>query len=92
MIASSLLEGIPKDSRSRGQGAEIPDMHHRHHQRNVAHALAAHSSHSPHATVADDALVTDTLVLAAMALVVFHGTEDTLAEKTVAPQACRPDS
>ena len=61
-------------------------MHHRHHQRNVAHALAAHLflGHLHAATVADDAFVTDTLVLAAMALVVFHGTEDTLAEKTVA--------
>ena len=70
----------------RGQGAEIPDMHHRHHQRNVAHTLAAHLflGHLHAAAVADDALVTDTLVLAAMALVVFHGTEDTLAEKTVA--------
>ena len=36
------------------------------------------------ATVADDALITDALVLAAGALIVLRRTEDTLAEQTVA--------
>ena len=90
LVIDDRLQLLGRDTQQiadlRGQGAEIPDMHHRHHQRNVAHALAAHLflGHLHAATVADDALVTDTLVLAAMALVVFHGTEDTLAEKTVA--------
>ena len=73
MIASSFFEGIP-------------DMHHRNDQRDMAHALAAHLflGHLHAAAVADDALVADTLVLAAMALVVLHRAEDTLAEQTVA--------
>jgi hypothetical protein len=35
-------------------------------------------------TITDNALVTDALVLTAMALVVLGGTEDALAEKAVA--------
>ena len=60
-------------------------MHHRHHQRNVAHTLAAHLflGHLHAAAVADDALVADTLVLAAVALVVLHRAEDPLAEQAV---------
>jgi hypothetical protein len=52
----------------------------------MASTLAAHlllgNLHTT--TVADDALIADALVLAATALVVLGGTEDALAEKTVA--------
>ena len=70
----------------RRKRTEIPDMHHRNDQRDMAHALAAHLllGHLHAAAVADDTLVADTLVLAAVALVVLHRAEDTLAEQTVA--------
>ena len=61
-------------------------MHHRYDQRNVAHAFAAHLllGHLHTAAVADDPLVADALVFAAMAFVVLDRAEDTLAEQTVA--------
>ena len=69
-----------------GQGAEVPDVSHGHHQLDVAHALAAHfllgNLHT--AAVTHDTLVADTLVLAAVALVVLHRAEDALAEEAVA--------
>ena len=70
----------------RGQRTEIPDMSYRNDQRDMSHPLAAHFlfGHLDAATVADDALVTDPFVFAAMALVVFDRTENPLAEKTVA--------
>ena len=70
----------------RGERTEIPDVHHGNHQRDVSHALAAHLllGHLHTAAVADDALVTDPLVLAAVALVILHRAEDPLAEQTVA--------
>ena len=89
LVIDDRLQLLGRDTQQiadlRGQGAEIPDMHHRHHQRNVAHALAAHLflGHFHAATVADDALVTDTLVLTAMALIVLDRTKDTLTEQTV---------
>ena len=70
----------------RGQRTEVPDVNHGHDQRNVAHTLAAHLllGHLHTAAVADDTLVADTLVLAAMAFVVLDGTENAFAEQTVA--------
>src|SRR6185503_17441255 len=52
----------------------------------VTHALAANllAGHLDAAALADDALVADALVLAAVALPVLRGTEDALAEETVA--------
>jgi len=51
----------------------------------VAHALAADlgARHLDPAALADDSLVTDALVLAAVALPVLGGTEDALAEQPV---------
>ncbi|MNC45440.1 hypothetical protein D3C75_944030 [compost metagenome] len=58
-------------------------MRNRSSQLNVAHTLPADlgSCHFDAAAVADNALVADTLVLAAMAFPVLLGTEDTLAEQ-----------
>jgi hypothetical protein len=52
----------------------------------VTHALTPHllPRHLDAAALADDALVADALVLAAVALPVLRGTEDALAEETVA--------
>ena len=61
-------------------------MRHRHHQLDVSHSLATHFllGHFHTATVADDALVADTLVFAAMTLEILYRTENLFAEKTVA--------
>ena len=68
-----------------GQGTEVPDVCHGHHELDVAAAFATNLllCHLHTATVADVALVADTLVLSAMALVVLGRTEDALAEETV---------
>jgi hypothetical protein len=52
----------------------------------VTHTLASDLllRHLHTAVVADDVLVTDSLVLTAVALPVLHGTEDALAEQTIA--------
>ena len=56
------------------------------HQRDVAHALTSDFllRHLNAAVVANDVLVTDALVFSAVALPVLHGTEDALAEQTIA--------
>ena len=61
-------------------------MCNRHNKLNMSAALAAHLllCHLDTATVADDAFVTNTLILAAGTLVVLGRTEDALAEKAVA--------
>ena len=68
-----------------GQRTEVPDVSHRHNELDVSAAFAAHlllcNLHA--ATVADVTLVTNTLVLAAVALVVLCRTEDAFAEETV---------
>ena len=68
-----------------GDALEVPDVADRRRQVDVAHALAAHlwpgDLHA--AALADDALVADALVLAAVALPVLGGTEDALAEEAV---------
>ena len=68
-----------------GQGAEIPDVGDRDDQLDMAGTLTTHLlfCHFDTASVADDAFVTDTLVLAAVALIVFCRAENALAEKTV---------
>ena len=61
-------------------------MCHRNDELDVSHTLTTYFllGHFHTTTVADNALVTDTLVLSAMAFIVFHRTEDTFAEQTVA--------
>ena len=61
-------------------------MSHGHNELDVSHTLTAHFhfSHFHTTTVADDAFVTDTLVLTAMALVILDRTKDALAEQSVA--------
>ena len=60
-------------------------MGNRHNEFDVTGTLAAHLllCHLHAASVADDALIADTLVLAAGTLEVLHRTEDALAEETV---------
>ena len=68
------------------QGLQEPDVGDGRGQFDVAHALAAHLGGNDFnaALFADDAAVLHALVLAAVALVVFDGTKDLGAEKTVA--------
>src|SRR5207248_1123273 len=65
---------------------EEPDVRDRRGEVDVTHALAAHllPRHLDAAALADDPLVADALVLAAVALPVLRRTEDALAEETVA--------
>ena len=64
---------------------EIPDMRDRRSELDMAHALAAHlgARDLDAAAVADDALVADALVLAAVAFPVARRAEDTLTEESV---------
>src|SRR5205085_9636419 len=68
-----------------GDALEDPDVAHGGGQVDVAHALTAHLGPRDldAAALADDALVTDALVLAAVALPVLGRTEDALAEQAV---------
>ena len=61
-------------------------MGHGHDELDMAAALTAHFllGHLDTTTVAHDAFIADTLILAAGALVVLRRTEDTLAEQAVA--------
>ena len=69
-----------------GQGTEIPYMCHGHNQLDMTTALATNFllGHFHSTAVTDDTLIADALVLSAMALVVLGGTENALAEETVA--------
>src|SRR5581483_9860050 len=71
---------------------EEPDVRDRRGEVDVPHALAAHllPRHLDAAALADDPLVPDALVLAAVALPVLRRTEDALAEETVALRLERP--
>src|SRR4029077_17734720 len=82
-IAQGHVEQVPHRRRQR---LEEPDVRHGHRELDVTHALAAHlgQGHFDAAPVADDATVADALVLAAVALPVFHRAEDALAEQAVA--------
>src|SRR6202034_3942607 len=64
---------------------EEPDVAHRGGEIDVAHALAANlrARHLDAAALADDALVTHSLVLTAVALPVLGRAEDALAEEAV---------
>src|SRR5262249_26206655 len=70
---------------ARRHALEEPDVRDGGREVDVAHALTAHLGprdlHT--AALADDALVADALVLAAVALPVLGGTEDALAEEPV---------
>ena len=68
------------------QRTEVPDVGNGHNQFDVSAALTTYLllSNLNTASVADDTLVTDTLVLAAGALVIACRAEDALAEQAVA--------
>src|SRR3954452_23099395 len=68
-----------------GDALEEPDVADRGSEVDVAHALTAHLGPRDldAAALADDALVADTLVLAAVALPVLGRTEDALAEQPI---------
>ena len=68
------------------QTAEIPDVCYWNYQFDVTGTFATHLllSHLYTASVADNTLITDALILAATALVILGRTEDTLAEETIA--------
>ena len=74
---------VEHEADARGHALVEPDVRHRHGQLDVAHALAtdAGEGHLDAATVTDDALVLDALVLSAGTLPVLGRTEDTLTEK-----------
>ena len=76
---------IEEDAEARRRPLEVPDVADRAGQLDVPHPLAADlAAGDLDATlVADDALVADPLVLAAVALPVLGGTEDALVEETV---------
>ncbi|CAB4615974.1 unannotated protein [freshwater metagenome] len=78
--------GTHEQVREPGTGAaEVPDVHDRSGEFDVTHALAAdlRTGDFDATTLADDALETDTLVLAAVALPVLLRAEDLLAEESV---------
>src|SRR4029078_7359072 len=76
---------VKQDAESARRALEGPDVADRARELDVAHALAAdlRASDLDAALVADDALVPDPLVLAAVALPVLGGTEDALVEQAV---------
>src|SRR4029453_10941826 len=75
-----------------GDALEEPDVAHGGGEVDVAHALTAHLGPGDldAAALADDALVTDPLVLPAVALPVLGRTEDALAEEPVLLGLQRP--
>ena len=84
-----LLEVLRRDVEQVAQAArhtlEVPDVGDRGRKLDVAHALTTHlgASYLDAAALADDALESDTLVLAAVALPVLRRTEDLLTEESV---------
>src|SRR5688500_267928 len=81
-ITKRQVHEVPHRTR---KSLEEPDVGDRYGELDVAHALAPNASegHFDAAAVADDSAITDSLVLAAMALPVLHGSEDPLAEETI---------
>ena len=69
-----------------GQGSEVPNVCDGDDELYVPGAFAPHFlfGHLYAATVADDAFVTDAFIFSAIALIVFHRSEDALAEEPVA--------
>src|SRR5207248_10320549 len=82
-LARSDVEQVANPARDT---LEEPDVRDGRGQVDVTHALAPHllPRHLDAAALADDPLVADALVLAAIALPVLRRTEDALAEETVA--------
>src|SRR6185369_8011701 len=80
-LARSNVEQVADTAR---HALEEPDVRDRRGEVDVPHALAANllPRHLDAAALADDALVADALVLAAIALPVLRRTEDALAEET----------
>ena len=76
----------------RGDALEEPDVRDRRGEVDVRHPLAAdlRTGHLDAAALADDALVADPLVLAAVALPVLGRAEDALAEEAVLLRLQRP--
>src|SRR5436190_246711 len=76
---------VEQDAQARGRALEVPDVADRAGKLDVAHPLAAdlRAGDLDAALVADDALVANPLVLAAVALPVLGGTEDALVEEAV---------
>ncbi len=83
---------VEQDAQARRGALEIPDVADRAGQLDVAHPLATDlaARDLDAALVADDALVADALVLAAVALPVLGRTEDALVEETVLLRLERP--
>src|SRR5206468_2126863 len=73
---------VEQDAEAARRPLEEPDVRHRRRELDVAHALATdlRARHLDAALVADDPLVTDPLVLAAVALPVTRRAEDALVE------------
>jgi len=76
---------IQQEAQIAGHPARVPDVGNRGSQDNVPHALAAHGGAGDfHAAfVADDTLVANVLVLAAVALPILGRTKDGLTEEAV---------
>ena len=76
---------VEKDAEPARRALEVPDVRDGARQLDVAHPLATHlgARHLDAALVADDALVADALVLAAVALPVSGGPEDALVEEPI---------
>ena len=83
---------VEQDAQARRRALEVPDVADRARELDVAHPLAAdlRAGHLDAALVADDALVADPLVLAAVALPVLRRTEDALVEEPVLLRLERP--
>src|SRR4029079_2892504 len=76
---------VEQDAQPRRRALEVPDVADRARELDMAHPLPTDLApgHLDAALVADDALVPDPLVLAAVALPVLRGTEDALVEEAV---------
>ena len=83
---------VEQDAEPARRALEVPDVADRAGQLDVAHPLTAdlRAGDLDAALVADDALVADPLVLAAVALPVLRRTEDALVEETVLLRLERP--
>ena len=81
-----LRRNIKKQAHTGRCTSEIPDMGYRSSELDVAQTLTTHlgTGNLYAASVADDALITDLLILTAVALPVLGRSEDTLAEKAIA--------
>src|SRR5699024_514319 len=87
-----LRREVQQVTETRRHALEVPDVSHRCGQLNVAHPLTAHLGAGDFhtTTLTDDALETDALVLAAVALPVTGRSEDLLAEEPVLLRLQRP--